>query len=211
MYMNISIHTKNQKLLVSLSIRDKSDVLISTTFSVKSFCVLSHTILPCCKMNRYFRRHFGSSHFSSSHVSQTLHRFLVRTICDAEFPSLAAEWRWPWMEGSRGVEATSVASSVARPSRPRAGTQQLAREPGVPAPGVPAPKAQKFPALRMNPTQAASEAKLKVSRLERCISLLGSKDTAELKSLQAALDKAPAQTILPHPAKQVEDYCTRAA
>ena len=39
-------------------------------------------------------------------------------------------------------------------------------------------------------------------------------DTAELKSLQAALGKARAQTVLPHPAKQAEDcqaYCTRAA
>ena len=39
-------------------------------------------------------------------------------------------------------------------------------------------------------------------------------DTTELKSLQAALDKARAQTVLPHPVKQAEDcqaYCTRAA
>ena len=39
-------------------------------------------------------------------------------------------------------------------------------------------------------------------------------DTAELKSLQATFVKAEAQTILPHPGKQVEDcqgYCTWAA
>ena len=54
---------------------------------------------------------------------------------------------------------------------------------------------------------------MRVARLERCIAQLGPSDTAELKSLQAALAKARAQTILPHPAQQVEDcqgYCTRA-
>ena len=66
---------------------------------------------------------------------------------------------------------------------------------------------------RFTPAQVASEASTKVSRLERCIALLSPDDTAELKSLQAALARARAQTVLPHPAKQVEDceeYCTRA-
>ena len=59
---------------------------------------------------------------------------------------------------------------------------------------------------RLTPAQVASEASTKVA-------LLSPDDTAELKSLQVALAKARAQTVLPHPAKQVEDceeYCTGA-
>ena len=65
-----------------------------------------------------------------------------------------------------------------------------------------------------NPTQVSSDAAMRVSRLERCIAQFGPSDTAELKSSQVALTKARAQSILPHPAQQVEDcqgYCTRAS
>ena len=68
--------------------------------------------------------------------------------------------------------------------------------------------------VRVNPTQVASDASLKVAPIERCMAFLGPEDTAELRILQAALDKARAQTVLPHPAKQAEvcqAYCTRAA
>ena len=52
-----------------------------------------------------------------------------------------------------------------------------------------------------------------MSRLERCIAQLSPDDSTELRALQAALEKARAQTVLPHPANQVEDcqqYCSRA-
>ena len=40
------------------------------------------------------------------------------------------------------------------------------------------------PAVRVNPTQAASEASSKVARIERCMAVLDPEDTTELKSLQ---------------------------
>ena len=49
----------------------------------------------------------------------------------------------------------------------------------------------------VNLTQVASEASLKVAETECCVALLGPEDAAELKSLQAALDKARAQTATP--------------
>ena len=63
--------------------------------------------------------------------------------------------------------------------------------------------------LRTVPPNATS----RVSRLERCIAQLSPDDSTELRALQAALEKARAQTVLPHPAKQVEDCqqcCSRA-
>ena len=66
---------------------------------------------------------------------------------------------------------------------------------------------------RLTPAEVASNANSRVSRLERCIAQLSPDDGAELRSLQAALAKARAQSVLPHPAQQVEDcqqYCARA-
>ena len=77
-------------------------------------------------------------------------------ICHAEFPSLATEWR------SLAPRGVATAGTGAKPE-PRGA-----------------------PSVRVNPTQAASEASLKVARIERC---MGQEGTAELKSWQTTLDK----------------------
>ena len=95
---------------------------------------------------------------------------------------------------------------------PRVGTQQPTRQTGSSNPPL-QQKSAVLPPSRLTPTEVSLEASRRVSRLERCIAQLDPADTAELKSLQAALTKARAQTILPHPGQQVEDcqaYCNRA-
>ena len=106
-----------------------------------------------------------------------------------------------WLRVLQGRRSPSV-------QWPRAGAQQPERFAGRIS------KPAHSPSIRVSPTQATSEASSKVARIERCMALLDPDDTTELKSLQAFLDKARAQTVLPHPAKQVEDcqaFCARAA
>ena len=140
-------------------------------------------------------------------MSVLLRFLLCQHELPCEFSSLAAEkvhkelQQQAWLRVFQGCRPPSV-------QWPRASAQQPERFVGRIS--NPAPS----PSIRVNPTQAASEASSKVARIERCMALLDPEDTTELKSLQASLDKARAQTVLPHPAKQVEDcqaFCTPAA
>ena len=131
-----------------------------------------------------------------------------------------------WFEVIRGPRPPSVRWPQAHDRQPPRG-QPFEGErgrrsgPGVRPQSRPNASAQSAPQQRsaaearprLTPAQVASNATSRVSRLERCIAQLSPDDSTELRALQAALEKARAQTVLPHPAKQVEDcqqYCSRA-